>query len=453
MSDILVIFGYHKRYWLVYSISVGILASALTFASWHTPLLLVLCLVGINFEMAIVDLLTESRYAEKMQEFPESGSDIMTFVSALQSIGSIIALSFVGVVADEKLFWVLFVITTILAVSPLLPAFLGWLPEEYDESSRGKCVYVDTDIFTQYKSIFIVIGFTGVAGPILAITVSYTSAGPALVCGVFLLCGIVVGSYVALPRVIAHVAMFQILSQLSKPSMSTALDFFFTAQPNCLVDGPHFTFKYYITYTGLVSSCMASVATWIYQVWFGKLRFRVVLIITTCLVSLGGLSDLLIVLRVNEKMGIPDHVFYIMGESILESTVTMLYWISTSIIISKVCPRGIESAIYAFLAGASNFAGMISELSGALIFHTAGVRKCNFDNLWWLVLCFHIITPLIIGIPIVWLIPNIHQNSIMFQPDPVRMLIRERDDNLLTIFSSEDDSLDFEGTFSGVDEM
>lgn len=415
LSDLIAFRGYHKRYWLIISIVVGTTFAGLMFASATLPLWLLLCYMGLNYELAIVDLLTEGKYAEKMQKYPEIGSDLVTFVHGLQTVGSIIAMSFIGHVADEKAFWVFFLISVIAAVSPLIPSMLGWLPEDRVNDGRHRWFSVDKPLFNRNRAMFIVIGFTGLAGPVVAFLATYTNRFVGLISALLLLTGSLAGSYLAFPRVIAHIGLYQVVSRLVNPSMGTALDYFYTADKVCLPDGPHFSFKYYITYTGIAAACVAFVAVWLYQAFLSKWRFRSVLVFTSCLVGFGGVADMLIVLRVNRRLGISDHAFYFFGDAVFETMVDMLYWIPSSVIISKVCPRGMESATYAFIAGISNFALMVAELLGAIIFSAAGVKKCSFDALWWLILCFHIALPVIGGIPATLLIPNLKQDAVVLE--------------------------------------
>lgn len=98
----------------------------------------------------------------------------------------------------------------------------------------------------------------------------------------------------------------------------------------------------------------------------------------------------------------------------------MLSYIPAAALLSKVVPAGMESSCFAFLAGINNFASMISELSGGLIFEAAGIRttlgtanggKCNFDALWWLIILCHVSMPIVIGVPAAWLIPNVLQTE------------------------------------------
>lgn len=87
-----------------------------------------------------------------------------------------------------------------------------------------------------------------------------------------------------------------------------------------------------------------------------------------------------------------------------------------------------ESSQYAFLAGLSNFSRGVAQISGAVIFDLAGVTteggNCDFSALWWLVLCFHILLPLFVGVGAAYLIPNAKQTDEM-NPDGT---FRGRDD-------------------------
>jgi hypothetical protein len=98
----------------------------------------------------------------------------------------------------------------------------------------------------------------------------------------------------------------------------------------------------------------------------------------------------------------------------------MLNYIPAAALLSKVVPPGMESSCFAFLAGINNFASMISELSGGLIFEAAGIKTtsslaseggCNFDALWWLIILCHVSLPIAIGVPAAWLIPNVLQTE------------------------------------------
>ena len=74
-----------------------------------------------------------------------------------------------------------------------------------------------------------------------------------------------------------------------------------------------------------------------------------------------------------------------------------------------------ESSTYAFMAGITNFSWIGSRLVGALIYDAAGVRTtepgCNFDALWWLVLVFNIVLPMVVGAFSAFLVPDVYQTE------------------------------------------
>lgn len=58
--------------------------------------------------------------------------------------------------------------------------------------------------------------------------------------------------------------------------------------------------------------------------------------------------DLAIVMRWNVKIGIPDKVFFLLGNAIFENLVSILQSIPFSSIYAKISPPGMESAVFAY---------------------------------------------------------------------------------------------------------
>jgi len=474
-SDLVVLWGYHKRWWMVQSIVVGVFSSAMIFviyAAGAGPGVLVLCFMGIHYEISTLDLLSEGKYAQVMRDNPSSGSDIITLVNGYQNAGGIIAMTFIGVMADNGYWKAMFAIFTVLSVVPLVPTLLGWLPEKKRSTTevdlrwtrgcgrdRATCkaaVMVDWRRLRNQTGVILVVGFAGLSGPIMAIISTYGNRMAGAITATLMIVGALAGSKLAFSPMVFKVALYQTLSAISKPSIGGALDYFYTADEACLPGGPHFSFTYYLTFTGLVGSAVSFVAVWIYQGWLSKWRFRSVLIFTTILVGAGGFMDLILVMRWNIDLGVNDHVAYIAGEAVLETVIIMLYWIPSSAILSKVVPEGMESSSYAFLAGLSNFSSMFSELTGSMIYDAAGVKTttttslgdaCDFTPLWWLVIAFHIVLPVMIGVPASLLIPNCKQTEDLNPDGSVRRQPRQ---NRRVI---EGDDLELEDDFGddGVD--
>jgi hypothetical protein len=262
------------------------------------------------------------------------------------------------------------------------------------------------------------------------------------------------GAYFVFPRLIFRVALYQVILLVGAPSIAGAMDYFYTADETCVPGGPHFSFAYYQTYAGIVGTACSLLGSVVYQMLLSGMRFRNVFILTSILDGVTGLNDVFIVTRLNLKWHIPDHVAYIVGEAVMEPFFTMLNYIPAMALLSRACVEGMESSIFAFLAGINNFAYMISRLGGAFLFKSAGVRTsvpCNFDALPILIVICHCILPLVVGVGGAFLIPNTHQDE-RLNPDgtPVpHETLQDVDEFSLeerNPFSSDDDQEDMLGS-------
>lgn len=419
LSDVIAIGRYHKRYWLIGASFVGVIGAAFLSTGTTVIALIVMMMFCLHYEVSNCDLLVEGKYAELMRKNPSTGSNIVTLKSGFQQVGFIIAMGFVGPLADAQRFTTMFIICLCFAATPIIPLVLGWLPEK-KIPSKPKCslIIIDTRKVRDSWRMLLFVAIIGLTGPTVSLIMAFTHLNRWIGMSIALTVIIVgiIGGYCAFPRVIAHVALYQVLTSLSRINVSTALDFFYTAAPICLPNGPHFSYKYYITFTGILGTCVSLLSVFVYQLIFSKWRFRTVLVFTTILASFAGIFDLAMVLRWNIYLGIPDKYFYVVGEAILENALDMMYWIPSSAIIAKVCPPGLEAATYAFLAGMSNFARTVSSLSGALAINALNLKMsgsvCDWSGLWILILVGHILSPLVFGIlAAIFLIPNKKQTD------------------------------------------
>jgi len=413
ISDLVGIAGYHKRYWMFMSVCVGIAGIIVMVVGITVPVVIVVMLTLIHFEISVCDLLMEGQYAELMRENPHTGSNIVTLANGFQQVGFIIAMSFMGPLADEGLFRVSNIIALVLCCTPIAPILLGFIPEK--KRVNAPIVLLDTLRLRRQWRIVLVVILTGISAPAMAAISALASKWLGLLFSVIVLILACLGAIFAFEeRIIWRVVLYQVLTQVSRVSFSSALDFFFTADEACLPGGPHFSYKFYITTTGIARGVASVLTVIIYQFLFSRWKYRNVLLFTTILSGVGGIFDFIIVKRWNLTWGISDAVFFIIGDDVIHSCVDILNWIPSSSIIGKVCPENMESSTYAFIAGISNFGSMVAVISGALITEWAGVQStdtCNWVPLPWLILGGHITLMLCVSIPACFLIPNVPQDA------------------------------------------
>lgn len=419
-SDFILIRGYHKRGWLILAWFIGTLSMGLAFLLLRSPWI-VICLAGINFQIAMYDLLSEAKYSEVRNEHPELGSNASTMVQAFIIAGSLITTTFVGVLADRGLFWVFFLLTLILSATLIPPTLWGWLPETQlvNAAAAGLFKLVDRDrLRAQWKVIALVCG-CAVGSVASSVVASLWSPIAGLIIALLSLTITLIASFRIFSLGVNQVVVFQVVTALSAPRIGTALDYYYTASEECLPDGPHFTFAYYITTVGLTGTIITLLGTFIYQWKLSDFRFRPIFIITAILQGLGGLGDLMIIMRWNVRLGIPDHLAYFVGEAIFEPLVGTFNWIASSALLAIVVEKNLESSCFAFMAGLFNFAQMIAEIGGSIIFTNAGIStaggsgntNCNFDSLWWLVILCHITMPTLIQTAAAFIPPNLKQTD------------------------------------------
>lgn len=413
-SDLVLVAGYKKRSWILIGITISIACCVGLFFSMHTPLVVVFLFMGIQFMISLIDLLTEAKYAEVRNENPSLGSDASNLAQGMQSVGVLLVMCFIGFIADAKLFTVAFSIMLVLSISPTIPTLLGWLPEIREPNGAFIQLINREQLYEQRGIIFVVAicGFSSIVSGVVA-TFGTPIIGLGVAFGLLIVC--LAGCWIVFPSGVTEVALYQVISIISQPSMGSALDYFYTATNECLADGPHFSYAYFITFAGLVGNIIGLLGVLFYQRFLSKMRFRPILLLTTIFGAVAGISDLIIVKRWNVAAGVPDKWAYLLGEAILEPFIGMLNWVPMSALISISVERDMEASTFAFLAGISNFARGFSELSGVVIFTAAGVNttagSCNFEPLSTLVIICHIVLPLMIAVPAVFLIANIYQTE------------------------------------------
>ncbi|XP_071692706.1 probable folate-biopterin transporter 2 isoform X2 [Rutidosis leptorrhynchoides] len=143
---------------------------------------------------------------------------------------------------------------------------------------------------------------------------------------------------------------------------------------------------------GSIGSILGAI---LYQYRLKTHPFRALLFWAQLLLALSGMLDLVFVLRLNQKLGLPDYLFAVIDESVLQ-LVGRLKWTPLLVLSAQLCPPGIEGTFFALLMSIDNFGLMSSTWLGGLLLHVLNVTRTQFDNLWLAILIRNIlrITPL-----------------------------------------------------------
>jgi len=431
-SDLFPIKGYHKRYIALISILIGLIGCSTLIALYHNRNakeaaldpdtayrlsdLLVICFFCMNVTAANLDILGEGKYSEIMRKHPESGSSVITFKFACSLLGSIVTNSYVGPLTDGGHFHIIFCIALGLLLTPFYPTLRGWLPEKKRRKSDPGmtkiccgCLF-DQGSFQKKRTPFVVIALSGLAVPLLSAVTTFASLGIGIGVSMIVLLILATVTYAVFPRVVFRIIVAIMLIKISHIKLGGVLGYYYTADAQCLPDGPHFSYTYYITVAGIVGSIVNLIAVMLYQTYLSSCRFRPALMCTILAGAIAPIMDIILIKRWNHALGISDKVFFILGSAIFEHFVNIVVALPMMVIFGKLAPPNMESAVFSYAVGIATFCFMMSQLWGSAIIKWSSMKTvgtdCNFDELPAIIGVCQILLPIIVGIPATLLIPN-----------------------------------------------
>ena len=212
-------------------------------------------------QQAVVDLLVEGKYAEKMALMPETGSDILTWTWSNYMAANMLGALLIGVLADNVGPRAIYAVAVPFALQIFYPLFKGWLDEErlmVGPDRRPKWGLVQ-----QHAGVFFLALMMGSAAIGLMFVNLMAHDAELLWYSVIsstLLC--VMGFY-TLPATMAKANLYMFLTNALYIGVSGPANYFYTApasaadcrEAGCqcyVVDGPAFSNTYFITVNGAV---------------------------------------------------------------------------------------------------------------------------------------------------------------------------------------------------------
>lgn len=443
ISDNLPIFGYRKRYYVVVYCALGGAGVALASQLYPSPsngalgaALLFAAMLGV----AATDLLCEGKYSEVMARRPEVGSRLVSWIWGCYTIGGLIAAGVGGPLADlgdsTKILWITFPFFML----PIVPALLGWIPEtplprccvaceDDDELSGEERKLLEAhqqpksgsspptsppeesprafplpshgkNVTVLRKSRIILLSVSTSMAAIGTIVVSLYGTHVTTIIYISSVSTVLfVASFFVLPPAAAKANLFIFLKEFLYLQINGPLDYFYTADDTCVPGGPQFDYTFYQTYSNLATNGACMLAVFLFQKFLSTSRFRMIFWMTTILKITVSLIDIVLVNRWNTDLGISDKIAYMCGDAFMYQASTMIDFLPSSVLMSRLCPVGLESTMFALLAGFSNFGQNLGRSVGVILaeyLHIVTVPPCNFDNLYLLIGIGHMLLPVLL---------------------------------------------------------
>ena len=90
--------------------------------------------------------------------------------------------------------------------------------------------------------------------------------------------------------------------------------------------------------------------TWIYKKWLRAVPFRRLFCITLVIAASFSATQLILISRLNKALGIPDFLFAL-GDEVIVDTASFIVQMPTLVMCASLCPKGVESTLYALMTG------------------------------------------------------------------------------------------------------
>ncbi|CUF69498.1 ADP-ribose pyrophosphatase, putative [Bodo saltans] len=438
ISDNLPIFGYRKRFYVVLYCVIGGAATTIATqveASPSSGSLAAALLFAAMLGIAATDLLCEGKYSEIMAQRPEVGSRLVSWIWGCYTVGGIIAAGVGGPLADlgdsTKILWITFPFFLL----PIIPALLGWVPEAkvsrccmmcddegsdeltgeervlLEASARKQVVApdvptvvadeahhsVEKSVTVLHKSRIVILSVATSIAAIGTILVSlYGDNLDTIIYNATVVTALFIASFFVIPPAAAKANLFMFLKEFLYLQINGSIDYFYTADEKCVPGGPNFGYTFYQTYAMLATNGACMLAVIFFQKFLSGTRFRMVFWLTTLLKITVSLVDIVMVNRWNRDIGISDEITYMLGDAFMYQATTMIDFMPAAVLMSRLCPAGLESTMFALLAGFSNFGQNLGRSVGVVLAEHLDIRTvvpCNFDKLYLLIGIGHMLMP------------------------------------------------------------
>mmetsp|Transcript_109961 Transcript_109961/g.290120 ORF Transcript_109961/g.290120 Transcript_109961/m.290120 type:complete len:492 (-) Transcript_109961:113-1588(-) len=417
VSDVMPIGGYNKApYMLVVSV-LGALSCILIGVLPQEMLSITTIIVFgffFNLQVSTCDLLSEAKYAEKMQRSPTKGSSLLTYVWFGMNVAGFVATITSGTLIHQMGPKVLFVVAAVPAAFAIYPVMMGYMEETKltpEELAENRARYLQQKeacglcVLMLISSIAVMVCGLISRDPVINCVVAVAVGMAMLVC-----------FSLVLSPVIAKFNAFSLIQTALSLSTGGASFYFYTDTAEMYPEGPHFSEFFYNSVMGTAGSVCSLLGIFLYQRYMSTWKYRNMMITTNLVLSAFAVLDIMMFARVNVRFGIPDHAL-VMGLSIFESIIAQWQWMPQVVILSYLCPKGMEATMYALLAGCHNLGNTIASSMGALLLQQlhcqpSGVpnESEQFKNLW-VAASVSTVLPLVAILVLYRLIPDARQNE------------------------------------------
>jgi hypothetical protein len=272
---------------------------------------------------------------------------------------------------------VLFIIAAVFSIGLMIPVAMGYL-EEKKATPEEISLQRQRHMNQPEASFLSVLMFGGsitvciVALVCQDITVNFFLA---VAVGLVLL----IAYSVLLTPLIAKFNAFCVMHLSVMCPCTGAAFYFFTDTELAYPDGPHFSAGWFNTVLGVVTIGVGMVALIVYQRYMSSWKYRGFLICTQVTMACFTVINILMFARVTKRIGISDHAVS-MFLTIVEGFLLIFQLMPHMVIMSYLCPKGMEATMFSLLLSSRSLAMVVSNTFGAYVLLHMGVIPGGFPG-------------------------------------------------------------------------
>lgn len=424
ISDLFPIKGLHKAPYVIITSIIGVACTAyigLSTTSSMSVVTLVCCLFGMSLQGATVDLLSEAKYSEHLAANPTFGPDLLTYIWGGISAGNIMAILFVGSLIQAMGPRSVFLACLVPASAIIYPTMMNYFEEK--KITREKRERLREQFRNQKEVLWL-----GVLICVCTVVLTFMGASGqshrnTFWAAIAVLVVLLPAFHLTLRPEIAKVNSFFVLQAALGIGINGATFYFYTDKAEQFPEGPHFTAWFFTTTLGLVAAAMSLVGLATYNRYMKDWTYRGLLLMTNLAVTVLSLLDVVMYTRLNLWLGIPD-VTFVLGSSVSTVVIRQWQWMPGIVVMSQLCPAGMEATMFALLAGCVNIGNTIADYLGAYVLEVLAVHptgavgeSAQFTNLWKASLLATLLPAITIFL-IPYLIPQARQTDKLLLADP-----------------------------------
>lgn len=417
LTDMCPIFGYHKAPYMLLATLLGMLACLAVGALPHSVLPfagLVICFFCKNLSFSTCQVVTQATYSKRIQAAPEHGPALMAYVWFGFTLAQLVATLTSGYAvkyAGPKATYFICAAPAFFVLYVVMKGYLGERKVDDEQLAKTRA------FFFQQKEVILLSGIIFLcmlASSIVTLISRDTFTN--MIAALIMFFTVLFSFSLFLTPVIAKFNAFNLIQMSFSLEVGTAAFYFYTDKPWQFHDGPHFTPFFMTTVLGTISAAVSLVGIGVYQRFFSHYSFRTIIVVAGIAGCVLNLSNYVLFSRANLKMGIPDWEFALICH-ILEAIVTSCRVMPHVIILSYLCPKGMEATMVALLGGVHQLGSTVAGHCSAYMLAELNIRprttaheSVQFDNLPTASL-ISTVFPFITLFLALWLVPDVKQGK------------------------------------------